>query len=726
MNFYALPPLICAIISIFLGLFIFLRNKTSIVNIAFALLCLVTFHWQFSWFILFTFGGEKLASTLVKIGYVGIIFIPITFYHFIAAFLEKTKENKFVYFSYLLGFVFVYFLLATNYFVKGYYKYFWGYYPKANFLHLFYLSFLGILVLRWFHLLNTHMKKETLTPIMRNQTKYLLLALGIYLPATSDFIVNYGAKFYPLGFIFVVLSWGMISYAIVQYRLMEIEVIIRKALVFSGVYAPIFSLFFLITFYGQEGVRETFSLLGIPVNRWMLVALGAAFVAITIRPLNNFLVRKTDRFLFQRKYDYQKVLKDASRGMAKITEFKHLLGLIVHFISARVRVEHTAILLRNKEGDRYIIHASRGYHGKPFENFLASDSATVKWLQERRDVVLYGEIDHFLRSGSFPKGKVYSKETLTEIKEEMAKIRAAVCIPSFIRHDLIGILVLGDKKSKDIYAQQDLDMLLTLAHEAAIAISNAQSYEELKNTQAQLLHEEKLATIGRMANAIGHEINNPLSILFMNLQTMERDLKENKKLSPEAVSEKLEKANQQAQRINVVVKELTHLFRETERGVRGALDLADLIKESRSLVRYQSGLGESLDNIEIIQDIPEDLPKIRGDSNQLQQVFLNLFTNACQAMGGKGKITVTARISPEEADSVTIKFSDNGPGITKEFLNKIFDYRFTRKEKGKGTGMGLFVVRYIMTLHEGSISAESEPGKGTTFTLKLPIRREEA
>jgi len=726
MSFWALGGLINGLVSSGFGLFVYLKNRKSPINRLWIIFSFTVAFWSYSYFFWQTSTERSLALFWCRSLTVGAIFIPVTCLHFLLVWLKVYQNKKKVLFiSYGISLICV-ILNFTPLFVKdvlsiSYFKY----WPQAGVAYLPFLIFWTWVV---FYCLNIMFQAMRIsTGIRRNQIKYVLLSTIIgFCGGFTNYPLWFGIKILPYGNILVSVYVAIMGYAIVQYRLMEIEVIIRKALVFSGVYAPIFALFFLITFYGQEGIRETFSLLGIPVNRWMVVALGATFVAITIRPLNNFLVRKTDRFLFQKKYDYQKVLKDASRGMARVTELKYLLGLIVHFISARVRVEHTAILLRNKEGDRYIIHASRGYHGKPFENFLASDSATVKWLQEKRDVILYEEIDHFLSSGSFPKGKVYSKETLTEIKEEMAKIRAALCIPSFIRHDLIGILVLGDKKSKDIYAQQDLDMLLTLAHEAAIAISNAQSYEELKNTQAQLLHEEKLATIGRMANAIGHEINNPLSILFMNLQTMERDLKENKKLSPEAVSEKLEKANQQAQRINVVVKELTHLFRETERGVRGTLDLADLIKESRSLVRYQSGLGESLDNIEIIQDIPEDLPKIRGDSNQLQQVFLNLFTNACQAMGGKGKITVTARISPEEADSVTIKFSDNGPGITKEFLNKIFDYRFTRKEKGKGTGMGLFVVRYIMTLHEGSISAESEPGKGTTFTLKLPIRREEA
>jgi len=148
MNFltiYTLLPLTSAILFLLLGLFVYLNNRKSIINITFFLLCFVTFWWQFSWFILFNTQNETLASYLVKIGYMGIIFIPIFFFHFFISFLKEVvkKIDKYLlYLSYFLAIVFEFFLINTNLFISGFYQYFWGFYPKAGILHPLIFSFL--------------------------------------------------------------------------------------------------------------------------------------------------------------------------------------------------------------------------------------------------------------------------------------------------------------------------------------------------------------------------------------------------------------------------------------------------------------------------------------------------------------------------------------------------------------------------------------------------------
>ena len=205
LNLYSLPPLISAILFIFLGGWVFLSNRKSIVNFTFFLLCFVTFWWQFSWFVLFNTQNEELAQFLVKFGHIGIIFIPIFFFHFIVSFLgEKSKFDKYLlYFAYFAGALFEFILFPTNYFINGFYQYFWGFYPKAGPFHPFYLLILSFISIRIFYLLVFSLKKTQKLNIQYSQRKYLLLAYTFYVFAVSDFLINYGIEFYPMGFLFI-------------------------------------------------------------------------------------------------------------------------------------------------------------------------------------------------------------------------------------------------------------------------------------------------------------------------------------------------------------------------------------------------------------------------------------------------------------------------------------------------------------------------------------------
>lgn len=243
MSFHSIFPFISAMIFLTTGLFCFFKNRKSIVNISFSILCLATFWWQFAWTILFSSKDTYLIETLVKIGYSGIIFIPIAFYHFIISFLDIKKEKRFLFVYYMIGFVFLTLLWKGYFFIDGYRRFPWGAYPKASFLHPFYLFFLFFLAIRGVNFLYLHSKNEKTPSLKRNQIKYVLIATLVYIFSSSDFIINYGVKSYPFGFIFVLFAIPFIAYAIVRHQLMEIEVIIKKSLVFAGMFAFAFGVF---------------------------------------------------------------------------------------------------------------------------------------------------------------------------------------------------------------------------------------------------------------------------------------------------------------------------------------------------------------------------------------------------------------------------------------------------------------------------------------------------
>ncbi|MDO8669630.1 MAG: ATP-binding protein [Candidatus Buchananbacteria bacterium] len=249
MNIFSIPSLASSILFLLLGVFIFLNNRKSRVNLLFFLVCLATVWWQLSWFILFNSHDKFLVYFLVKFGYMGIIFIPVLFFHFFLYFLGDIKklDKCFLYFSYLISFVFEIILTFTDTFVTDYYQYFWGFYPKAGLAHLFYLLFLTILFGRIIYLLFFHINhkdwKNKIDKHKHDQIKYLIWAMIFYGLASIDFLINYGVKIYPVGFIFITIFILFIAYAIIKSQFLNAKVITTQIFSISLVIASLVEVF---------------------------------------------------------------------------------------------------------------------------------------------------------------------------------------------------------------------------------------------------------------------------------------------------------------------------------------------------------------------------------------------------------------------------------------------------------------------------------------------------
>ena len=177
-----------------------------------------------------------------------------------------------------------------------------------------------------------------------------------------------------------------------------------------------------------------------------------------------------------------------------------------------------------------------------------------------------------------------------------------------------------------------------------------------------------------------------------------------------------------------MVNTLTGLLKRSEKGKFEPLSLKLVIEETLPLVQFQTYL-DNLTGTEVDFDVPPHIPLIKGDLERLQEVFLNLFTNAYHAMEGRPpsekKIRVTAYVEEANPKFVTVEFGDNGCGMDEETMQKMFNYGFTTKGEGKGSGIGVYMCRYIVELHGGEIKVRSKKGEGTTFTLTLPIYEEQ-
>lgn len=234
---------------------------------------------------------------------------------------------------------------------------------------------------------------------------------------------------------------------------------------------------------------------------------------------------------------------------------------------------------------------------------------------------------------------------------------------------------------------------------------------ELERRQDELVQSRKMAAIGTLTSGIAHELNNPLNNIVLTAEAMKEELE---KLREAELVGMADDILSQSERASEIVRDLLD-FARSERPDFEEIRVGELILQSLKLVRNQAAVT----GIEVEARIAEDLPDIYGERRSLQQVFVNLFVNAIQAMPEGGTLSIEAWRMPG-TEEVAIRVADTGVGIPAQYLSRIFDPFFTTKGVGRGTGLGLTVTYGIVEKHGGKIDVQSEVGKGTTFTVVLP------
>ncbi len=303
-------------------------------------------------------------------------------------------------------------------------------------------------------------------------------------------------------------------------------------------------------------------------------------------------------------------------------------------------------------------------------------------------------------------------------------MRSFLGVPIVSKGRFFGNLYLTEKQGAEEFSKEDEALAVTLAAQAAIAMENAslyeevrRSYEQLRFSQDLLLRQEKLASLGRLAAGFAHEINNPLSSVAGFAEALQRRAQASQLHDMEKfrdLPEYLAFIQQEVARASAIVRHLLDFARQREPRFED-LDLASLIQDTVALVSHQAAVA----NKRIAVEISPDLSLVQADRQMLQQVMLNLLTNALDAIEGAGNVRITALPA---SGQVEVLVEDTGCGIPPEHLAKIFDPFFTTKEVGKGTGLGLAICQGIMEQHGGSIEVRSDGlGKGTTVTIRLPV-----
>jgi signal transduction histidine kinase len=713
LNSYTIPPLISSLAFFALGIFVFLKNKKESINKTFLFVCLATFWWQFSWYILFSTRNELLADYLVKIGYVGIVFIPITFYHFFVYLTGNLKSiDKFlVRFFYVSGVIFVFVIFTTNYLVNGFYSYFWGFYPRAGSAHPVYLLFLALITVRIFYFCWSKLKETGVVSSYKYyQIKYALLALIFYVIAASDFIINYGIEFYPLGFLFISIFLIIFAYAIVVHRLMDIKLALRRSIVYLlsvfAVAAPASGVLYLVNQFAAD--YATYASIAV------LIAAVSVF-----SPIRDYYYRVANKYFFSSLYDSREVIARVSDGLRSTLEIAEIYNFIAQVLMGSLHAKAVSILNYNSLKKEYAVQFDNGF-AFAARKIFPGDINLEKESDQQSRIIVVEEI----KSTSYKQHK--------EIIDLLLSAGVAAVVPLNVKNEVLGAIFLGAKESGDMYNDEDLRTLETIASQAAMAIKNAQLYEEAKGFSLTLQREverqtrelkqanEDLTKLDKaksdFISIASHQLRTPLTAIKGFASMI---LEGSYGRTTKVVSDKLEKIYESAERLIRLVNDLLDLS-HMEGGKM------EFNFEKISLTQMVKSVAEELDiqaqkkKLKLTVSLPEREIFVKADEQKLRQVVMNLIDNAVKYTE-KGKVDVAIK---EMEGKVLFSVKDTGMGMKPEELTSLFQ-KFVRGSEAshyhtEGAGIGLYVARQLIEAHQGRAWAESAgEGQGSTFFVEM-------
>ncbi len=703
MNYFGITGLLNGIISTILGLFVITRDFRNVKYIAYSLACLNVSIWSYSYFLWQLSNDYVSALFWARALMAGSVYTPICHLHALVEILnEKTRKRQKII---ILGYLLATLLLISDFgpfLVKGVEsRMFFPFWPIPGIAFHFFIAVWVYYVVYSIYILYKHSFKIQVADA--NKIKFIfIITLFVWIGAATNLTLWYNINIPPWGNPAISIYLILIAYAILRYRWMDIEVVIKKTLVFAGLLAAVFAILILPTLIIQEYLLRSARFSG----RALGLTVSGIIIIFTMRKIENFLINVTDKYLFQKKYDYKELLKTFTTDVLTVMNLDRLVNLTVDKLVDIVKLNSCAVLLLDEDSRQFTVVASK--HIKDPSVTLVKPNGIIAFLETTHGYLLKSEL---------AQKKVFIPEPVQEVID---KLNAELIIPMVLHDKVMGILSLGKKKSDEGYTQDDWDILMPLSRTLAIAISNAKLFEELGKTQAEAAQREKMAVIGTLSAGINHEICNPLGIARGQCEAFLLNVRDGlfKDKSPDELLTKakeiMQKVIKETDRAVSITKKLSS-FAKPSRGEAEYIVIDKEVDEVLALVGYEL----KLEKIEIEKQVGKGLPDLFVDRKQLQEILFNLIRNAGQAIGEKGKITVAAH---ELKGKISIDIQDTGSGIPEDKIKELFNPFFTTKEPGKGTGLGLFIVRQVVEKNGGRIYLkQTKVGEGTTFTLEFPV-----
>ena len=675
------------------GLFVLSKNPRSRVNVIWAMMSFSVALWALEATCFFEPDYRK-ALFGWRLFNAAAIFIPVLFTHFCLALLNKPlKESRVTIAGYVLA-ICIGSLSWTPWYIPSVSpKLIFPNYVNPGPLYVVFTILFFFLVFYSHWLLFRHLREQTRE--RQNQIKYVALATIIgYACGSTTFLLVYDIPFNPWPSLFTFIYAAVITYAIVKHHLMDIKVAITRTGVLLATYLIVLGIPFLVGWWGREWLEQA-------VGRdWWLVPLGLCTVLATVGPFAYaYLRRQAEARLLREQRRYQRTLQLAARGMTRVRDVNKLANLITRLVSRTVRLTHASLFLWDPPRQRYFLSASHGPKRLALQSRyeLETSHPLIQRLTANRRAIAKEE---------------FTREPQSFVNQELEQLEASLAVPGMIEDHLVGFLALGSKVSGEGYSTDDLHAFATLANEAAIAIENATSYEELLKMNQQLkvasdrlLLQERQAAAGQFAAGMAHEIKNPLSAIKTFAQYLPERYRD-----PKFRETFFRIVQSQIDRINELVLELSAFAKPSPLQLQ-AVQLSELVKEILSFLSNQC----LQQKVEIRNTVKPNGLLVTADPQQLRQVLLNLFLNSLEAMADGGRLEVA---SQPNGSFLTLRISDTGCGIGPEEQRQVWDPFFTTKERGMG--LGLAIVKGIIERHGGRIHLSSAPGKGTTVEIALP------
>ncbi len=709
MSNYSLTLLSAFSFNLIIGLFVLFKKRGDPTAQSFFLLILMLTFWLLGCY------GESIASSKKsallwdKLIYTGVSLYPFMYFNFLYSVLDIKKNKKVLI---ILGLISAVFLTLNfspfrYYFVKDVDKVFTFRYIAVP--NIFWYALVSLVTLTSvFGIIMKYNLYRKSTGYRKNQLKYLLVAFMILTSGGGMyFLLPLSIKVPPIDAAFVVMFSVIIASTILRYRLMDIRLIFKKTMAYSlsaGLLMGFFVVLVLAVTNFLSGVTEVDSL---------KISIIAAFViALLFNPLRNKIQVLVDKLFYKKTYDYYSIIRKVSHDLASMFDIKKIYGFVCYTILSTLGLNCIYFLSAGSGGNYKVLYF------RTFEKTKDKSDKADKQKDERtldsveklelnknswivKSLAVSGEIlikDELAREEANP-----DEEFIKSVKEDLKLFNGEVAVPIIIDDKLESIMILGGKRSGDIFSNEDVNLLDTLSYQTSIAIKNASLY-------ADKVHSARLASIGMLSGTFAHEIRNPLTSIKTFAQLMPEkyaDTEFRESFSKIVVNE--------IERIDGLIKDLLSFSGKKADTPDNHLDLTALVDETLNNVINKLELEKSKITVEkVYKNVKIHL---FGDSKKLTQAFINVISNGCQAMQDNGVLKVN--IVPKELE-VDVTFTDTGKGIDPNEMNSIFDPFYTKRPMG--VGLGLAISKKIVEDHGGRIGVESKMLKGTTFTISLPLQ----
>lgn len=688
-----------------MGSFILLNSQKSLPAKIFGSISLSAAFWSLFYFLWQISPTIELADLFMRTCMIGVVLMPPMFYHFASVLLNRPKDKSFILANYILSLLIIAFIYTPYYAKEGT--------PFLSFQYwllpgpLFHLSIVQFVSLVIYSQALLILKAKKSKGIIKKQYLYFILGTTVaYISGTLNFLCWYRIPLEPYLNIGVSFYAIFVGYGILKFRLMGIEVFLKQSFGYIVFLFISIIISFPVLYYLNYFIE----------NQFIFIFTSILFFSILMPILLQIKIRtqlNLEQLLFKKRHDYRNALTDIGKAIATKIQMNELIKYIIKSFSESMDVDNLSILIN--QNNMYCPINNQ----KNNKLILKKDSALIEYLLTTHSALIKQELED-------------QKSNLSkEIINKLEQLKAEVIVPIYIKEELAALLIIGKRSYEYFYNQEDIQALETFSSQLAIALDNAKAYKEIEDLNAtledkvkersdQLIQVKKLASLGQLAAGIAHHINNkinpPIQAQTIIKENIDEILKQNNLSDSDAAKQINTALNIIKSDLNVVKTIVNDLLTSSRKAPSNVeleyLDFNELLKKTVRIIKT-----DCVDRVKIHEDYEQNLPPIKGDMTRLEDVFMNLLKNALEAISHKGDIWVKTW---QDSKSVFASIQDNGTGIAQEDMEQIFDFFFTTKEIGSGTGLGLSVSYATVKEHQGDINVTSSPDEGTKFVIQLP------